>query len=184
MGSTFNLGFEKEKTYSGESKTHTLAGISPYFKLDFRWVGFGGGLTFGNIRFEEMQYDVDEGSNEIKTSAIAFMYYIRLFPYDYFYISLKHAFLQPTITPNPYNMLGIGSGLGRTDGRNVEIGVSSTEEQNFYFSCTIPYKSKFESGLFFSYGEDGDTGNPKYQLALQFRYKFNFKNKELFQKPL
>jgi phosphatidylglycerol:prolipoprotein diacylglycerol transferase len=139
---------------SGEIETDYPAGptigVHPYFNFDWKEIGLGGGFSIGKLKYLG-NIEADKFSAGSKISADYRIWYLlpsfnlRIGPRQSLFAEASLPGHAPSVTPYNLYQIGIGSGLGKTNGTKVVIGYchsgSSKEYKNgFYSELTCPIK--------------------------------------------
>jgi phosphatidylglycerol:prolipoprotein diacylglycerol transferase len=118
-----------------------VLGIHPSIAMDWRWFGFKGGIAIGQMKLPLGMGSTSQHSGEIISKDYRNAYVmpainLRVGPYDIAYFSLGF----PALFPSTYNLfnMSVGSGLGKTDGRNVELGLY---DNGAYLKFAYPIKN-------------------------------------------
>ena len=116
--------------------------VNPSIGMDWRWFGFNAGLAVGQMKLPLGVGSTNQHSGEIISSEYRNFYVcptidLRVGPYDIIYFDLG----TPVLFPSTYDMfhMSIGSGLGKTDGRKLEIGMF---DNGGYIKFAYPIKNK------------------------------------------
>ena len=109
-----------------------IIAINPYSRYDWRWIGIGVGGHLGRLIF-----DGDALEPPLYPAA-----YLRLGPYDKFFLEGRLADHSPGSWPAPVIQLGLGFGIPNRG--NLRLGVS---DAGYYFSGRLPAPGQ---GLVFS----------------------------------
>lgn len=145
----------------------TVYGINPYYLFDWRYLGLGSGLVFGSLPWEE---------EDIANFNLQFD--LRLGPYDIFFGELKYNDHFPYSYPGSQIKIGIGTGLGLTNGTVLRFGVSDNAAST-YLSASIPIKDNLIIETVYGFADpilDIFDGNPGRQFSLTLHYRFNQKS--------
>lgn len=125
------------------SATHYIIGLHPYMDFNARWIGMGFGASIGYLNYIPTT-PIDESIiySGIKTFPILPSFKFRLGPYDI--INLEYKFLDefPSQLPFPTHQLSLGTGLGRTNGSGIRIGLTPPEE-GFFISANALIDNSF-----------------------------------------
>ncbi|TRZ75219.1 MAG: hypothetical protein D4R97_02910 [Bacteroidetes bacterium] len=175
IGARGFLGFESEGM-TADYPSGTSFGVSPYFHFDWRWVGFGAGLTVGQMKLPFGHKDLEKYSagdiisNDYRNFYIFPSIGFRVGPSDLVYVEARAPALFPSSSPYFAFQAGVGSGLGKTNGTRVGIGYC----QGIYAQLVYPIKNKVVLEAF--YADNLQTGsNTKRVFSFGIDYRFSFK---------
>ncbi len=176
VGGRLSYGNESQSISTDYPSSSTF-GISPYVNLDWRWIGFGGGFTLGQMKLPLGHNDIssysagDLISSEYKNFWFMPSLAFRAGPIDILYAEVHFPMLFPSFSPNPMVQTGIGSGLGKTNGTKVSAGYSYP---GIYARAVIPIKNLLVlEGL---YADNLSSGtNSKRVATLGINYRFSYK---------
>lgn len=167
-------------------KSLPVVGIHPYFSAGGRWVGFSAGIHLGNFHFaDEIDEEEADATNvgEILDEPRNLFFYpslsLRIGPMDMLYIEPFLAEYFPSASPLMQGGVRIGTGLGKTDGRNIELGYSTA---GYMINSMFPIKKNcFLSGSvnILPRGQF-DKYNSRYNVSLGLHHRFNYKTKPRF----
>lgn len=140
IGGRFFFGSESGGVKADHPYSLVL-GIHPSIAMDWRWFGFKGGIAIGQMKLPLGMGSTSQHSGEIISKDYRNAYVLptinlRVGPYDIAYFSLGF----PALFPSTYNLfnMSVGSGLGKTDGRNVELGLY---DNGAYLKFAYPIKN-------------------------------------------
>lgn len=164
----------------GYEKNETLLDVNPYIKWDSNWIGIGGGLHMGNLSYayENLQKEGSEypetGSNNLPVYPQA---YFRIGPQKWFYLDYHLADHFPSALPGYRHMVGLGSGLGQTNGTNLRIGTNASTM--IYLSGLFVINDRFVIEPLYMWGKSPLDYNGKNfsQFSLGVGYRFGFQDK-------
>jgi prolipoprotein diacylglyceryltransferase len=138
-------------------------GISPFFNINWRWFGLGTGFTVGQMKLSDgLSVEFTHGNGGINRphhtigNVISSGYFNRNFilslsarvgPSDIFYMEGSYPGLFPSSTPFPSFQVGFGSGLGKTNGTKLGIGVC---DDGFYSEVNYPFKNNIVLKAFYA----------------------------------
>ncbi len=134
---------ESSPPSSLESKT-LLYGLNPYIKFDAKWLGFGGGLHVGNLRYpqNEEKNMKDITTSMVKTSVFPDIY-LRIGPLKSFFVDYHFADQFAAPFPYLYQQIGIGTGLGLNNNTNLRLGGFIGPGDPYYISTCFPVNKLF-----------------------------------------
>lgn len=170
-------------------------GISPYFNFDWRWIGIGTGITIGQLKLYENFPAIEFGdemfndnpqhhhgdmiSRNYANRNITGSLTVRLGPYDICYLEGSFPGMFPSSSPVLGCQVGIGSGLGKTNGTKAALGWcydSYTPFNNYlYTEIKYPLKSGIVLKAFFA-NNFSSGSNAKRVLSLGISYRIFSKN--------
>ena len=148
----FGQNNEIQKSNNSEFKT-TLYGINPFFKIDVKWFGIGGGFHAGNIVYPKYDGSIQlDSTTAMTSSSVLPQAYFRLGPKKILFIDYHLADQFPSPFPFLSQQLGIGTGLGLGNGTNLRIGGFIEPAMGTYLSAYLPISKSlsFEPMLVFS----------------------------------
>ena len=177
IGARGFLGFESGGMIP-DYPSGTTFGISPYVNFDWRWVGFGGGFTLGQMKLPLGHKDLESfnGGELISVDFRNFYIFpslaVRFGPSDLVYVEAQAPALFPSSTPFFAFQAGIGSGLGKTNGTKVGIGYC----KGIYAKAVYPATKAVVVSAF--YGDNLQGGeNGKRVFSFGVNYRFSYKTK-------
>ena len=152
-----DFGFGRERTDS-PSDNLRLWGIGAFARYDFRWLGLGAGAYRGNLKYL--------GSTE----RWAPQTYVRIGPYDLFYMDGGTMNEFPSALTIPGYQIGFGTGLGRTDGTEVKAGLATNSiASGFYLSGRFIHKNTLVFNPYLVVGDLAGVGlKVEYILSNKF----------------
>ncbi|MCF1191743.1 prolipoprotein diacylglyceryl transferase [Mangrovimonas sp. AS39] len=108
---------------TNESRSDFVYAINPYFKIDGKWIGVGGGIQVGSLRINK-DLTVDSGSIEDadKDYNITPEFYFRVGPRKYFDADFNYGFLIPSPYPTLYMRSSVGSAFGLSEDYSLRGG--------------------------------------------------------------
>lgn len=166
---------EIQQSNNSEFKT-TLYGINPFFRIDGKWIGIGGGFHAGNIAYPRIDNSVRLDSTNAMTSAsILPQLYFRLGPKKILFIDYHLADQFPSPFPFFSQQLGIGSGFGLGNDANLRIGEFIEPALGTYLSAYLPISRSlsFEPMIVFS---------NESVAQFSFGLHYNFSSKTIYRK--
>jgi len=179
-GAKIMMGTHNEIRISDQYETNkTLFGVTPYINWDSNWLGVGGGLHLGNLSYvyENLNNDgtgrPESGSNWVP---IYPQVYFRLGPQKWFFADYHLADQFPSALPGYRQLVGIGTGLGQTNGTRLRFG--SNTSNLLYLSGTFVFKDKFVIEPLYMWGRSPyDPGSDIFsQFSLGVSYRFGFQD--------
>jgi prolipoprotein diacylglyceryltransferase len=170
---------------SYSSKLANIA-IQPYLSGSGRWIGFSAGFHLGVFHYADMETEFsDETVGEMvggpKTLYIFPSFSLRLGPSDLFYAETSLADHFPSASPISLFGYGIGSGLGKSDGRNLGVGYGTT---GMYLKTMLPIKQNYYLDGFVSFWPDtynesngyyNGENNSHFSISVGLHHRFNYK---------
>ena len=160
-------------------KNIPIVAAEPFVSFDGRWVGFVAGLHLGafhyvNILNEGSASNVGQLIYDVKTNYIFPSVSFRLGPYDILYMKGSLADHFPSASPLMFSEFSVGSGLGKTDGRNISIGISTVGR---FISATYPLNDQYYASAFFGYTPGNSTYPPDSRslFSIGLHHRFNYK---------
>jgi prolipoprotein diacylglyceryltransferase len=153
-------------------------GLQPYLTYSGRWIGIGGGFHLGELQFANLvtkpnSSNINRMVGEMKKFKFFPSLYFRLGPYDIFYVDFNLSNHFPSASPLMFSSFSLGTGLGRTDGRLVSLGVSSA---GYFGRAKVPvYKDLYVDALLGYTPKRGNEYNVRSFFSLGINYRFNFK---------
>lgn len=151
---TMYLGQNREILQSDNSESKTiLYGLNPFFKIDSKWLGVGGGFHVGNLPYPKI-----DGSNQadsttaMQSTSVLPEAYLRIGPKNIFFIDYHYADQFPAPFPFFGQQVGIGTGFGLKNETNFRIGGFLEPAMGTYLSAYFPINKSlsFEPMLVFS----------------------------------
>ena len=167
------------------SKKLPIVSVRPFLSYDSWFFGFSAGFLAGRYHFATINHDQKSGqtgqfSDDIKKQHLWPSLSVRIGPSDIAYVEGYVADHIMSASPMlPYG-LNIGSGLGRTDGTNVAVGIST---ELIYLKAYLPVKENYYVSSFFGWwtednlysGKGLPANSNSYQFSLGLHYRFNYK---------
>ena len=140
VGARLFFGSESGSIYE-DHPSGILIGLSPYIGLDWKWFGFTGGFSVGQMKLPIGMGSIHQHSGEVISKNYKNFYIwpnidLRVGPYDIAYLELG----IPSLFPSTYDLfhIGLGSGLGKTNGTKLAIGMF---DNGFYLQFKYPVKN-------------------------------------------
>lgn len=180
-------GSHKELGKSSLNETHDfIIGINPYIKFDTKWLGLGGGLHLGSLRYSPQYWEEEESAKLPETgtrkSPVFPQIYARVGPKHIAFISYKFADQFPSPFPGWYQNLEVGSGFGLKNGFNIRYGTDIGEK--VYLTGYIPLDENFVIEPFYGWMNSYDIEPTHHKLfSLGLHYRFGHKTKMVTQRP-
>ena len=151
------------QNFDAKISDQIILGINPYYHYDWRWVGLGGGFHLGTLPSVNNKWTIFP------------QFDLRFGPCDIVFSEISVADHFPGSFPAPLIKIGIGTGLGLTNGTALRFG--TTHSAGNYISASIPVKNKLVIEPFYGFGStnyfSGEVGS---QFSLKLNYRFNFKS--------
>ena len=151
-------------------------GISPFFQYDWNWVGIGGGFNLGKLRYADIDRDSDgldtyEWENSPGEYNVMPQLNLRIGPKEQAYLDMNLSNNFPSSCPMSFFSVGLGSGLGRLDGRNIEVGNSMGL---WYFKGMLPISEYFliEGMAGNNFSMWGNQQKSFYSIGIVYRFDF------------
>lgn len=159
---------------------HQMVDINPFVKYDLNWLGIGGGLHIGNLRYSPVNWTEDNVAQlpltGTKESSVLPEFYFRVGPRKWAFISYKYADQFPAPFPGNYSHLEFGTGFGAKSGFNLRIGTDGQDKS--YLTGYIPIHDLLVIEPFYGWVKFGDLGsNMQNQYSLGIHYRFGHKTK-------
>jgi phosphatidylglycerol:prolipoprotein diacylglycerol transferase len=161
-------------------------GISPYMKMDWRWIGFGCGFTVGRMKLPLGHKDIysyqngDIISSEYKNFAFMPSFAFRAGPVDILYAEVQYPAVFPSATANPMARTGLGSGLGKTNGTRVSAGYCYP---GVYAQAVLPIKNMVVlEGLYADNLLSGVKSERVFTLGISYRFSYRKTTRDGFKK--
>lgn len=175
----FGQHMETGKT-TFEKTEHRIVSINPFFKYDLNWLGLGGGLHVGNLRYSPLFWTEDKAAQlpvtGTKESNVLPQFYARFGPRKWAFVSYHYMDQFPAPFPGNYSNIEFGSGFGAKNGFNLRIGTDNHGKS--YLTGFIPLNDLFVIEPFYGWLENVDYGNLyQNQLSLGLHYRFAHKTK-------
>lgn len=172
------LGTVDEKllgTYAGDRPALTTYGISPYGQLDYRSIGLGLGLHFGDMAL----IGTDPTATAIKRYSVYPQAYLRIGPLNRFFGELSWARGFPSTFPSNVFQGNIGFPFNRHISNSGVFRIGTSSASGIFFAATIPagrhlviepYIGFLESPVMLIHGYDEAAGSLG---SLSLHYKFS-----------
>lgn len=174
LGRTSNILTEKN-----------IIGINPFLKYDYNWIGIGGGLHIGDLRYSPIDWTEDRASENPTTgtrvSPVMPQLYVRVGPKNIAFVSYRFADLFPSPFPGLYQNIELGSGFGLKNGFNLRMGADG--HGLTYFAGYIPINDMFViEPLYGRIQSDDYTQSYQQQFSFGLHYRFGHKTKLIVAK--
>lgn len=174
IGAKGFYGRDSEGEFNIDYPDELTIGISPHVNFDWRYFGFGTGFSVGQMKFGRRNVDIDEFSvGTVKSADYDCWYFIpalslRFGPYDILYLEGNVPGLFPSSAPYPLYQIGLGTGLGKTNGTKAAIGYCY---DGFYSELTYPFKNNLVLKAFYANSlKSGDEAKSALSVGLNFRF--------------
>jgi hypothetical protein len=144
--------------------------LNPYFYSDYKYSGFGAGLSIGKIPVRSAQYsDVGLSYNENKTANLTLSFSFRLLRRDSFFLYGKFNDMDSETFPQIHYQFGFGFGFQRLNQYGViRAGIS---DGGLYLEPDIPVTNHLSLyGRFKLPGHSQDYRTPQTHLSIGVRY--------------
>lgn len=118
----------------------SLLWFNPYFKIDYRWVGIGGGVHLGKLSYptsDESENSSGIPESSMKTAAVYPQAYFRIGPRDLVFLDYHLSDNFPAVLQGFSHQVGIGTGFGLINGTNLRIGFSGYNS-GVYVAAYLP----------------------------------------------
>jgi len=179
FGVNFYAGKHTETNLTNSLETeHDLMWFNPYFKIDYRWVGIGGGAHIGKLSYgshiaeNERVYSSGIPESSMKMASVYPQAYFRIGRRDLVFLDYHFSDNFPSVLPGLRHQIGIGTGFGLINGTNLRVGYSGYDS-GIYAAAYLPFKGGLiiePLGLWSQFDERND-----FQLSLGVRYEFGQK---------
>jgi prolipoprotein diacylglyceryltransferase len=156
-------------------KNTALLGLTPYVGFETNWLGLGGGLNVGNLSYIT-ENNSEDGTglpkSGSKSTVVYPQIYARVGPAKWIFADYHLADHFPSALPGFRQQIGIGSGLGTTNGTNLRFG--SNTDNIKYLSGYFPIHNKFVLEPMYLWGRSPayDAQNNYSQFSLGLSYRF------------
>lgn len=174
IGAKGFYGRDSEGKFNIEYPDDITIGISPHVNWDWRNFGCGTGFSVGQMKFGRRDVDIDEFSvGTVKSADYDCWYFIpalslRFGPYDILYVEGNIPGLFPSSAPYPLYQVGLGSGLGKTNGTKAAFGYCY---DGFYSELNYPIKDNLVLKAFYANSlKSGDEAKSAISVGLNFRF--------------
>ena len=168
-------------------KSIPIIAAQPFVSFDGRWVGFGAGLHLGTFHYVNILTEGNSGNVgkmvfDVKTNYIYPSMSFRVGPYDILYMKACLADHFPSASPLMYSEISLGSGLGKTDGRNISFGYSTTGR---FIAATYPLMDNYFASAFYGYTpkSSSDPIASRSLFSIGMHYRFNYKTVPKIRHP-
>ena len=163
-------------------KKHELVGIIAYINYDEKWIGVGGGLHLGSLRYVNKQYftehllfpgRIEENADKDTKWGFYPRLYARIGPERIFFVDYRLANHFPFALPGYNHQLGIGTGFGSRSGLMGRFGTTTIYS---YLAGNIPIQDKvvFEPILLWRSKDKADKITPPRQVQFSFGLSYRF----------
>jgi len=176
-------GLNKEYNFTTDTQNESwIAGVTPYLKHDWKWVGMGAGLMVGNLRWIPLEpldiYYYDSGT---KSFFILPEFSFRVGRRDIIDMRYEYGMGFPVSLPAISHEFSIGSGFGSPDVFSARIGLSPGTYGSLNKHLMLEGQLTRQVGLSLRYnfgrGEFYDAQNSDYYnwfgIRLSYRFGFN-----------
>jgi phosphatidylglycerol:prolipoprotein diacylglycerol transferase len=175
IGASLFMGSESGDN-TADDVYKTSFGISPFVSWDWHMFGLGTGFSLGQMKVKEPDKNISTGdhnggtilSYEYRNMYLLPALALRLGPSDIIYVEGKTLALFPSSSVYPMFQVGIGSGLGKTNGTRAAIGYAF---EGLYSELVYPVKNNTVLKLYYannlSSGQDS-----KYVLSAGVSFRF------------
>lgn len=144
--------------------------LNPYFYIDYKYSGFGAGLSFGKIPIRSAQSSGEGLShNENKTANLTLSFSFRLLRRDSFFLYGKFNDMDSEIFPQIHYQFGFGFGFYSVNQYGViRAGIS---KGGLYLEPDIPVSNHLSLyGRFRLPAQSQDYSTPQTHLSIGVRY--------------
>lgn len=193
------FGHQIEHGMSNLQETdNPIIDINPFVKYDLNWIGFGGGLHIGDLRYSPSYWKEERASQlpgtGTRKSNLFPQFYFRVGPTRWLFINYHFADMFPSTFPGFYNNIEIGSGLGMKTGFNFRLGTNmDTDIYPFgnatgpsgttYLTAIIPIDNKFVIEPLYGWSSSNDLQNSIHDMfSLSLHYRFGHETKAVKEK--
>ncbi len=168
-GANLYFGQNKQLIESSGLETKTmLYGINPYFKLDAKWYGLGGGIHTGNIlTYKDQIVDYGSLSTGVEKNVIFPQLYVRLGNWKSIFIDYHLGDQFPSPFPASVQQIAIGTGFGSND-VSFRIGGNISPLSGTFVSAYFPLSESLLIEPFFVFQDSKVT-----HFALSLHYKLS-----------
>ncbi|WP_372948671.1 prolipoprotein diacylglyceryl transferase [Mariniphaga sp.] len=187
-GAKLMLGSHNETRISdNKEKNSFLVGVTPYASWESNWLGFGGGLHFGNLSFitENLQKD---GSGRPESGST----FVPVYPQLYMRAGLRRWIFAeyrladhfPSALPGFRQQLALGTGLGLDNGTNLRLGFNT--DAIYFLSGRFPIENKIVLEPMVLWGKFPIYNYPdteKYSYQFSFGLSYRFGHSEGYRSP-
>jgi hypothetical protein len=174
IGARLFYGKESEDELTTDYPANETFGISPYVNFDWRYFGCGTGFSVGQMKFGSRNLDIDDFSvGTVKSADYDCWHFIPAFslrfgPYDILYLEGNIPGLFPSSVPYPLFQIGLGTGLGKTNGTKAAIGYCY---DGIYSELTYPIKNKYVLNVFYANSlKSGVEAKSVLSVGVNFRF--------------
>jgi hypothetical protein len=177
-GVNFSLGSGIGKGMdSVYNKKMPVLAAQPFFSYDGRIIGISAGVNMGMMHFANKLTGKSLPTEGNMSEEVRKIYFypsakFRVGPYDLFYAEgfVGNNF-PSTIPMMPYGF-SIGSGLGKVDGTNINLGATPHLR---YLRASLPIKENYIIDAFYGIPSDEYANTKTYQFSISMHYRFNYK---------
>jgi phosphatidylglycerol:prolipoprotein diacylglycerol transferase len=143
IGGRMLIGTESGQFTIDYPRSQPVFEISPYVNFNYQYVGFGGGFTLGQMKFPFAKKDINSyNMGDIVTTDFRNLFFLPSFsfrggPVDIIYVEGAFPGFFPSTSPYPLYKVGLGSGLGQSNGTKFSIGICD----GIYAELVFPIKN-------------------------------------------
>jgi hypothetical protein len=155
-----------------DEKSYPVVGGHGYAKIDVNWIGLGGGVNIGKLRYAEDRTGTLGNIGHFSTPVMPSLY-ARIGPRRWFFTQYDFANAFPSSTPANLHQLSIGSGFGARNGFALRFGTPVTHCCSF-LSVTVPMQ-KLSLDAYYNFGNTfaGDPTGSDYDIR-EFRFSIRY----------
>ncbi|MGE5316856.1 MAG: prolipoprotein diacylglyceryl transferase family protein [Chloroflexota bacterium] len=182
LGMNGFLGYSNGKSPTGRyDELLPYLAVQPFLGTRSRYIGVTVGATLGYFHFnvydnKTTDIDIGERAGNPKKLFIHPSFSFFVGPYEYLYVKYAHSFNHISPIPALSDYLVLGSGIGKTDGRFIELGFGTS---GYMGQFSIPVKPNTLLNFSGSYQNQTATINDRYFFALGLSKRFNYKTRKL-----
>lgn len=170
----FNLTTDREES-------NYIAGVSPFLRYDWEWVGFGTGIMIGNLRWIPVS-PVNKQYYDSGTKSIFIMPEFRFRVGTPEVLDMRYEFGSGVPAPFPvlFHEFSIGSGFGSPDGFSARVGLSPGGGGNInkFLIVEGQFSRQLGIGLRYNFGSreyyESQYRDHYNWVGLRLSYRFGF----------
>lgn len=181
-----------------QETSNPIIDVNPFIKYDLNWVGIGGGIHIGNIRYSPAFWKEEKSSvlptTGTRESIVFPQFYFRVGPQRWLFVDYHYADMFPSTFPGFYSTVEAGTGFGMRNGLTFRVGgnVDSdiTPLGNYYgppgityLTAYIPIEGKFVIEPFYGWTtEDYLQPVHHHMFSIGLHYRFGHETKAVKEK--
>lgn len=159
-----------------------IVAAHPFISASGKWIGFSAGLHIGTFHYADI---LVKGSSDNVGKTVGgprplYVYpsaSLRIGPSDVFYVEPFMAYHATAASPVMLGGIGVGTGLGKLDGRNIGIGYGTS---GVFFKTMFPVKENLYLDGFITFrnnqNPDIDIENTsRFGMSIGVHHRFNYK---------